>query len=54
MAGRKKFLLADMDLTMIGQECIDELAAEIGKRAQVAAITGTRDARRNRLRAGVA
>lgn len=36
---RKKLLLADMDSTMIGQECIDELAAEIGKRAQVAAIT---------------
>jgi phosphoserine phosphatase len=37
---RKKLLLADMDSTMIGQECIDELAAEIGKRAEVAAITG--------------
>jgi phosphoserine phosphatase len=37
---RKKLLLADMDSTMIGQECIDELAAEIGKRVQVAAITG--------------
>ena len=37
---RKKLLLADMDSTMIGQECIDELAAEIGKRAHVAAITG--------------
>ena len=36
---RKKLLLADMDSTMIGQECIDELAAEIGKRAHVAAIT---------------
>jgi phosphoserine phosphatase len=36
---RKKLLLADMDSTMIDQECIDELAAEIGKRAQVAAIT---------------
>ncbi len=36
---RKRLLLADMDSTMIGQECIDELAAEIGKRAQVAAIT---------------
>jgi phosphoserine phosphatase len=33
-------LLADMDSTMIGQECIDELAAEIGKRAHVTAITG--------------
>jgi phosphoserine phosphatase len=37
---RKRLLLADMDSTMIGQECIDELAAEIGKRARVAAITG--------------
>ncbi len=37
---RKKLLLADMDSTMIGQECIDELAAAIGKRAHVAAITG--------------
>ena len=36
---RKKLLLADMDSTMIGQECIDELAAETGKRAEVAAIT---------------
>jgi phosphoserine phosphatase len=35
----KKLLLTDMDSTMIGQECIDELAAEIGKRAYVAAIT---------------
>ncbi|MGH6849401.1 MAG: phosphoserine phosphatase SerB [Methylocella sp.] len=37
---RKKLLLADMDSTMIGQECIDELAAEIGKRALVEEITG--------------
>ncbi len=37
---RKKLLLADMDSTMIGQECIDELADKAGKRAQVAAITG--------------
>ena len=36
---RKKLLLADMDSTMIGQECVDELAAEIGKRAHVATIT---------------
>ena len=27
---RKKLLLADMDSTMIGQECIDELAREVG------------------------
>jgi phosphoserine phosphatase len=36
---RKKLLLADMDSTLIGQECIDELAGEIGKRAEIAAIT---------------
>ena len=36
---RKKFLLADMDSTMIEQECIDELADEVGLKAEVAAIT---------------
>jgi phosphoserine phosphatase len=36
---RKKLLLADMDSTMIGQECIDELADFAGLRAHVAAIT---------------
>ncbi len=36
---RKKILLADMDSTMIQQECIDELAAEAGFGEQVAAIT---------------
>jgi phosphoserine phosphatase len=36
---RKKLLLADMDSTMIGQECIDELAAEVGLKEMVAAIT---------------
>ncbi len=36
---RKKILLADMDSTMIGQECIDELAGAIGIKDQVAAIT---------------
>jgi phosphoserine phosphatase len=36
---RKKLLLADMDSTMIGQECIDELAAEAGVGARVADIT---------------
>jgi phosphoserine phosphatase len=36
---RKKLLLADMDSTLIGQECIDELASEIGMRDKVAAIT---------------
>lgn len=39
-AGRKKrLLLADMDSTMIRQECIDELADEAGVGAYVAAIT---------------
>ena len=39
-SGRKKrVLLADMDSTMIGQECIDELADEAGVGAHVAAIT---------------
>jgi phosphoserine phosphatase len=36
---RKKLLIADMDSTMIEQECIDELAATIGLRAEIAAIT---------------
>lgn len=36
---RKKLLLADMDSTMIGQECIDELAAFAGLKDHVAAIT---------------
>ena len=36
---RKKMLLADMDSTMIEQECIDELADEAGFGARVAAIT---------------
>ncbi|WP_279479347.1 phosphoserine phosphatase SerB [Aureimonas sp. SK2] len=36
---RKRILLADMDSTMIDQECIDELAAAIGIKDQVAAIT---------------
>jgi phosphoserine phosphatase len=39
-AGRaKKMLLADMDSTMIAQECIDELADMAGVGAEVAAIT---------------
>ena len=36
---RKRLLLADMDSTMIGQECIDELADFAGLKAHVAAIT---------------
>ena len=35
----KKLLVADMDSTMIGQECIDELADYAGFKADVAAIT---------------
>jgi phosphoserine phosphatase len=39
-AGRRKgLLLADMDSTMIGQECLDELADFVGQKARVAAIT---------------
>ncbi|MDN2566149.1 phosphoserine phosphatase SerB [Aquibium sp. A9E412] len=39
-AGRRKaLLLADMDSTMIDQECIDELADAIGIKARVAEIT---------------
>jgi phosphoserine phosphatase len=38
-ARRKKLFLADMDSTMIAQECIDELADYVGLKAQVAAIT---------------
>lgn len=36
---RKKLLIADMDSTIIGQECIDELADFVGQRARVSAIT---------------
>jgi phosphoserine phosphatase len=36
---RKRLLIADMDSTMIQQECVDELAATIGMRAEIAAIT---------------
>jgi len=36
---RKRLFLADMDSTMIGQECIDELADLVGLKDHVAAIT---------------
>lgn len=36
---RKKLLIADMDSTMIDQECIDELADVVGLKAHVSAIT---------------
>jgi phosphoserine phosphatase len=36
---RKRLFLADMDSTMIAQECIDELADFVGLKAEVSAIT---------------
>ena len=36
---RKRLLVADMDSTIIEQECIDELADVAGKRAEISAIT---------------
>jgi len=36
---RKKMLIADMDSTIINQECIDELADAIGIKAKVSGIT---------------
>jgi phosphoserine phosphatase len=40
LAGRlKRLLVADMDSTLIGQECVDELAAKAGVGERVAAIT---------------
>ena len=36
---RKRALIADMDSTMIGQECIDELAEEAGLKGKVSTIT---------------
>jgi phosphoserine phosphatase len=36
---RKRILVADMDSTMINEECIDELAAALGLKEQVSAIT---------------
>lgn len=38
-ARRKRLLVADMDSTMIAQECIDELADFAGLKAEIAAIT---------------
>lgn len=35
----KRLLISDMDSTLIGQECIDELAGALGLKPQVAAIT---------------
>jgi phosphoserine phosphatase len=36
---RKQLIIADMESTIIQQECLDELADYVGMRAQVAAIT---------------
>lgn len=36
---RKRLLVADMDSTLIGQECIDELAVFAGLKPQISAIT---------------
>jgi len=36
---RKRLLVADMDSTIIGVECLDELADFAGKKAEIAAIT---------------
>jgi phosphoserine phosphatase len=36
---RKRLLIADMDSTMIEQECLDELAGALGLKEKVAAIT---------------
>ena len=36
---KKKLLISDMDSTVIGQECIDELADFAGKKAEVSEIT---------------
>lgn len=36
---RKKLLVADMDSTIIQQECIDEIADFVGRRAEVSEIT---------------
>ncbi|HEX4297214.1 MAG TPA: phosphoserine phosphatase SerB [Devosia sp.] len=36
---RKRLLVADMDSTMIEEECIDELADAVGIKAEIAAIT---------------
>ena len=38
-SARKQLLICDMDSTIIGQECLDELADFAGKKAEVSAIT---------------
>ncbi|MDQ0316562.1 phosphoserine phosphatase SerB [Amorphus orientalis] len=39
VARRKRLLIADMDSTLIGQECIDELADALGIKSAIAGIT---------------
>ena len=51
---RKRLFLADMDSTMIGQECIDELADYRRPEGACRRDHRARHARRDRLRAGAA
>lgn len=37
--GRKRLLISDMDSTIIGQECIDEIADAVGLKPKIAEIT---------------
>ena len=37
--GRKRLLISDMDSTVIGQECIDEIADAVGLKAKISEIT---------------
>lgn len=37
--GKKRLLISDMDSTIIGQECIDELADAVGLKPQISEIT---------------
>lgn len=37
--GRKRLLISDMDSTIIGQECIDELADAVGLKPRISGIT---------------
>ena len=39
MFGKKRLLISDMDSTIIGQECIDELADAVGLKPQISEIT---------------
>ncbi|ABI75667.1 phosphoserine phosphatase SerB [Hyphomonas neptunium ATCC 15444] len=37
--GRKRLIISDMDSTIIGQECIDEIADAVGLKAKISEIT---------------